>query len=170
VKAKRAQSSTDDETWKAGGVAPTLNGFDNNSDTRATVIVTDGPTHALTASASKGATEDGTGRGVPLTPDLIAFGHTQGIDVQPSTDATPTLRANGGGADGSATTVGVRRLTPRECERLQGWPDDHTRYTADGTEVSDSARYRMVGNGVAAPVAKYVAKCIEAILGDLDGR
>jgi hypothetical protein len=39
VKAKRAQSSTDDETWKAGGVAPTLNGFDNNSETRATVIM-----------------------------------------------------------------------------------------------------------------------------------
>ena len=55
-------------------------------------------------------------------------------------------------------------MTPRECERLMGWPDDHTRYTADGVEVADSARYRMCGNGVAAPVAKYVAECVERVL------
>jgi len=108
VKAKRAQTVDDDESWKEGGVSPTLNAFDNNSETRATVL--------------------------------------------------------------APVALGVRRLTPRECERLQGWPDDHTRYTADGTEVPDSARYRMVGNGVAAPVAKYVAECIDAILGDSDGR
>lgn len=63
-----------------------------------------------------------------------------------------------------AAGMGVRRLTPRECERLMGWPDDHTRYTADGVEVADSARYRMCGNGVAAPVAKYVAECVERVL------
>lgn len=139
-------------------MAPTLNAFDNNGDSRATVI---------------------------------AFGHTQGIDVQPSTDHTPTLRREGGGAAVLAPTLtatndpsrspqssevtqqvqavhaagmGVRRLTPVECERLQGWPDDHTAYDANGKPIPDSARYRMIGNGVAAPVAKYVAECIEAIL------
>jgi site-specific DNA-cytosine methylase len=45
-----------------------------------------------------------------------------------------------------------------------GWPDDHTRWRADGTEVSDSARYRMCGNGVASPVAHYVAACINRAL------
>jgi DNA (cytosine-5)-methyltransferase 1 len=54
--------------------------------------------------------------------------------------------------------VQVRRLTPRECERLMGWPDDHTRYRADGTEVSDSTRYRMCGNGVASPVAEWIGR------------
>jgi DNA (cytosine-5)-methyltransferase 1 len=58
----------------------------------------------------------------------------------------------------------IRRLTPLECERLMGWPDDHTRWRADGTEVSDSARYRMCGNGVASPVAHYVAACINRAL------
>ena len=38
--------------------------------------------------------------------------------------------------------MGVRRLTPLECERLQGWPDDHTRWSADGKEIPDSHRYR----------------------------
>lgn len=131
VKAKRAQSVTDDESWKEGGVAPTLNAFDNNSESRATVI---------------------------------AFGHTQGLDIQPSETNTPTLRVGGSGAAVSGTGLGVRRLTPLECERLMGWPDDHTRYSADGIEIADSSRYRMCGNGVAAPVARYVAECVEAIL------
>lgn len=38
-----------------------------------------------------------------------------------------------------------------------GWPDDHTRWRADGTEVADSVRYRMCGNGVASPVAEWLA-------------
>ena len=56
-----------------------------------------------------------------------------------------------------ATPMAVRRLTPLECERLMGWPDDHTRWKADGTEQADSHRYRQCGNGVASPVARWVA-------------
>jgi DNA (cytosine-5)-methyltransferase 1 len=75
----------------------------------------------------------------------------------------------GGGKPGSGFAAArqgtvIRRLTPLECERLMGWPDDHTRWRADGTEVSDSARYRMCGNGVASPVAHYVAACINQAL------
>ena len=51
----------------------------------------------------------------------------------------------------------VRRLTPVECERLMGWPDDHTRWTAEGKEQSDTNRYKQCGNGVASPVAQWVA-------------
>jgi site-specific DNA-cytosine methylase len=57
-------------------------------------------------------------------------------------------------------TLAVRRLTPRECERLMGWPDDWTRWAADGSEIADSHRYRMCGNGVASPVAEWVGSCI----------
>ena len=55
-------------------------------------------------------------------------------------------------------TMAVRRLTPLECERLMGWPDDHTRYKADGTEQTDGHRYKQCGNGVASPVAQWIAK------------
>jgi DNA (cytosine-5)-methyltransferase 1 len=58
----------------------------------------------------------------------------------------------------------VRRLTPLECERLMGWPDDHTRWNADGKEQSDSARYKQCGNGVATPVARWVAQQLEPLL------
>jgi site-specific DNA-cytosine methylase len=54
----------------------------------------------------------------------------------------------------------VRRLTPTECERLMGWPDNHTLYRADGKMNSDSTRYKMCGNGVASPVAEWIGRYI----------
>jgi len=61
-----------------------------------------------------------------------------------------------------AVSQGVRRLTPRECERLQGLPDDWTRYDADGNELKDGPRYRMIGNGVAVPCLEWIARRIIA--------
>lgn len=51
----------------------------------------------------------------------------------------------------------VRRLTPRECERVMGFGDDWTRYAADGSEISDSARYRMLGNACPPMFANMIA-------------
>lgn len=53
-----------------------------------------------------------------------------------------------------AGSFGVRRLTPIECERLQGFPDSHT------AGQSDSARYRQMGNAVAVPVAEWIGRRI----------
>ena len=88
VKSKRAQNADDDETWKRGGVIPTLNAFDVG-DTRATVLMTE-----------------------PI----------------------------------------VRRLTPIECERLQGFPDGWTEGQAD------TSRYKQMGNAVAVPVVEWIVK------------
>lgn len=62
--------------------------------------------------------------------------------------------ATGSGEElcGLADGVGVRRLIPLECERLQGFPDGWT----EGQ--SDTARYRMLGNAVAVPVIEWIAK------------
>lgn len=60
------------------------------------------------------------------------------------------------------TEVMVRRLTPVECERLMGWPDDHTRWADDGSEIAQTARYKMCGNGVASPVAEWLGRQIMA--------
>ena len=62
-------------------------------------------------------------------------------------------------------TMVVRRLTPVECERLMGWPDDHTRWNPDGTVQSDTHRYKQAGNGVATPVAKWIAQHLKAVDG-----
>lgn len=58
----------------------------------------------------------------------------------------------------------VRRLTPLECERLQGMPDDWSRYgineKGEVYELSDSARYRLQGNGIATPFWRWMLKRI----------
>jgi DNA (cytosine-5)-methyltransferase 1 len=59
-----------------------------------------------------------------------------------------------------AGQFGVRRLTPTECERLQGFPDSHTAFGTDGKPISDSARYRMLGNAVCVPTAEWIARRI----------
>jgi DNA (cytosine-5)-methyltransferase 1 len=84
------------------------------------------------------------------------------IEAGEDGEAAFTLRTPGGGSSYpmAATTEAVRRLTPRECERLQGFPDDWTRWLADGTEQSDSARYRQCGNAVAVPVVEWIARRI----------
>jgi hypothetical protein len=60
--------------------------------------------------------------------------------------------------------MAVRRLTPRERERLQGLPDDHVRWRADGSEIPDGPQYRMLGNSVAVPVLTFIARRIAAVL------
>lgn len=57
---------------------------------------------------------------------------------------------------------GVRRLLPVEAERLQGFPDEWTAVGGDGKALSDSARYRALGNAVAVPVAAWIARRIVA--------
>jgi site-specific DNA-cytosine methylase len=70
---------------------------------------------------------------------------------------------NGAVPPAISDSAGVRRLTPRECERLMAFPDEWTRYTADGREISDSHRYRMCGNGVVATVAEWLGhRLVEA--------
>lgn len=69
-------------------------------------------------------------------------------------------------AEESNRTSIVRRLTPRECERLQGMPDDWSRYGINEKgavyELPDSARYRLQGNGIATPFWKVLLKRISA--------
>ena len=50
----------------------------------------------------------------------------------------------------------VRRLTPMECERLQGFPDSWTKFDAEGNEVTDGHRYKQMGNAVAVPVVSWI--------------
>jgi DNA (cytosine-5)-methyltransferase 1 len=94
------------------------------------------------------------------TTAVLAFRAAGQEGFQPS-DVAPPITASEGGGSGSPTVqgaFGVRRLTPLECERLQGMPDDWTRHADDGSELSDSARYRMIGNSVAVPVVEWIAR------------
>jgi DNA (cytosine-5)-methyltransferase 1 len=57
----------------------------------------------------------------------------------------------------------VRRLTPLECERLMGFPDNWTKFNTDGKQVSDSARYRLCGNAVVVNVAEWIGARISTL-------
>lgn len=54
----------------------------------------------------------------------------------------------------------IRKLTPLECERLQGFPDGWTEYGADGKKISDSACYKALGNAVSVPLPEIIGKRI----------
>lgn len=64
----------------------------------------------------------------------------------------------------------VRRLTPRECERLQGMPDDYTAVTYRGKPAADGPRYKAIGNSMAVPVVRWILKRIAIVDGIMGAR
>lgn len=172
--------------------------------------------HALTSNGAD-ASEDGTGRGVPLAvvfnphrtlqkdgstaegfkegsvtdalhgptgnkEPLIVQAEASAVQAfqtrvsrngrgQPS-DTVPALTSCEGGthADSKPHVFGaemtVRRLTPTECLRLQGLPDD---WLDLDPSLSDSAKYRMIGNGGVVNVLEWIGRRIMAVLAERDG-
>lgn len=159
VKKRRAQSIEDYETWQEGGVTPTLNVMDNNGDTRATVLIFYGNRvddirmqgeviNTLSARMGTG------GNNMPLMAEVI--GTLQARDYKGV--------GNQYVAEGKVITQPmVRRLTPRECERLQGFPDDWT------ASQSDSQRYKQMGNAVAVPVVQWIVDRLVTVNDNLNG-
>ena len=109
---------------------------------------------APTLSGGGGKPGQGYPVAVHLTQDPIS-----------SEDRSPSIGTTAGSIGATAGSIGatVRRLTPLECERLMGWPDDHTRYDQDGNELPDSFRYKSCGNGVVAPVAEWIARRLSLV-------
>ena len=89
----------------------------------------------------------------------ISFDWQSGGDVRLNCSSEHTSALHVGQTPAVMQQFGVQRLTPRECERLQGFPDD---FTAVGG-MSDSARYRMLGNAVAVPVAEWIGRRIAEV-------
>jgi DNA (cytosine-5)-methyltransferase 1 len=112
--------------------------------------------HTLSADGFD-ASEDGTGRGTPLISVRTAQTSSNGWGVNEEGTAY-TLD----GAEGQAVLQQtVRRLTPVECERLQGFPDDWTRVDES---TPDGPRYKALGNAVTVPVIEYLGLRIMAVL------
>lgn len=129
--------SCKDHGADAGEISPTLRAMGHgashaNAGGQVAVCITGDITHTLKAEGFD-ASEDGTGRGQPITPEA----------------------------------AGVRRLTPRECERLQGFPDDYTLIPWRGkpaTECPDGPRYKAIGNSKAVPVVRWIGRRLKAHL------
>ncbi len=132
------------------------------------------------------ASEDGTGRGTPLVPVAFQSWASACNSMNPSACA-PTL--DKGKCEGTSVAVGmqVRRLTPTECEAIQGFPRNYTRIpvrtykrrritrlrpadmwqeNGDGTwtlMAADGPRYKAIGNSWAVPVVRWIGRRIEAV-------
>lgn len=96
----------------------------------------------------------------------VAFSHSaaaHSYGVAHVVEGSPPLR--GGGAGNSmpavATAMAVRRLTPRECERLQGFPDDYTLVTYRNKPAADGPRYKALGNSMAVPCMWWIGMRIK---------
>lgn len=76
-------------------------------------------------------------------------------------ERTPCLDANSP-APALLTAMQVRRLTPTECERLQGFPDGYTAVPNRGKPAADGPRYKALGNSWAVPCARWIGKRIQA--------
>ena len=120
--------------------------------------------HALRAEGFD-ASEDGTGRGTPLVP------MNSGKDYKArETDVSQPLMAGGpvGGNQGGdyVAAAAVRRLTPTECERLQGFPDGWTAIPWRGKDADacpDGPRYKALGNSMAVNVMRWIGRRIDAV-------
>ncbi|MGL6583918.1 DNA cytosine methyltransferase [Aeromonas hydrophila] len=131
--------------------------------------VTGDITHTLKAEGFD-ASEDGTGRGQPIVPTIALQ-----TDVTPkaSEELAFTLKlpsSSGGGQPAAAMTpdLAVRRLTPVECERLQGFPDGHTDVPYRGKPASDGPRYKAIGNSMAVPCMAFIGQRIDLHLSEID--
>jgi site-specific DNA-cytosine methylase len=137
TKAKRAQSVTDDETWVQGKVNPTLSLFDQG-DTRATTVA-------------------------------VAFQQNQIGEVRCGNIAgtiNTNSNASGRNTPMAMQAMTVRRLTPRECERLQGFPDDWTLIPWRGKaadQCPDGPRYKALGNSMAVNCMEWIGERIDMI-------
>ena len=82
------------------------------------------------------------------------------------TEGGPMYTLNATGVHGvvqpiNTMTMSVRRLTPIECERLQGFPDGYTDIQPNGKPTVDGSRYKALGNSMAVPVMKWIGERIK---------
>lgn len=91
-----------------------------------------------------------------------AIGWSEELTAHIELQGTIQRGGDGGRHDGVMTpTMQVRRLTPTECERLQGFPDGYTQVPHRGKPAADGPRYKSLGNSMAVPVMAWIGKRID---------
>ena len=157
-------------------MATTLNVMDNTGDSRATVLIFYGNRvddiriqgDVINTLQARMGTGGGNMPIVALQGNMIGRADTAGPQGKGFTDEGEpmfTLTKTDVHAVASST---VRRLTPMECERLQGFPDGWTKFDAQGNEVTDGHRYKQMGNAVAVPVVSWIVNRLMGAANDLD--
>jgi DNA (cytosine-5)-methyltransferase 1 len=98
----------------------------------------------------------------PIVMQAMAFdGYNQTLST-----TSQTIRADKSDGDHVGMvmhSMAVRRLTPTECERLQGFPDGYTDIKHNGKPTPDGPRYKALGNSMAVPVMAWIGKRIQEV-------
>jgi len=97
----------------------------------------------------------------PIAFDTTQITHLENRSRCEPGEPAPSL-AKDGHVPSLASAAKVRHLTPRECERLQGFPDDYTLIPYRGKLAKDDPRYKALGNSMAVPDARWIGERIEA--------
>jgi len=171
-KSKRAQTTDDDESWVQDEVTNTINLFDQG-DIRATQAILQ-PIPIDTMNHIGRGDSHSFGGFEPGAPSYtLTKGHSHAVAQPIGFDEELNARQNvmgtllrgpeGGRKDGiMQTDMAVRRLTPVECERLQGFPDNYTNIKSN---CPDGPRYKALGNSMAVPVMRWIGKRIQSVEG-----
>lgn len=107
------------------------------------------------------AREDGSGQPVIMVKSTI-IQTARGYNKGGTHDTCPTITKNSWEHNNHLIDgFNIRRLTPIECERLQDFPDDWTKYGDNNELVSDSQRYKTIGNSVTVRVVEAIAQIIK---------
>jgi DNA (cytosine-5)-methyltransferase 1 len=110
-----------------------------------------GPMYTLNATGVHGVAQ-------PISFHVDAMPDQMNFNTETSASLTCSQHA------GIATQMAVRRLTPVECERLQGFPDNYTNIPwRKQSESPDSPRYKSLGNSMAVPVMKWIGERIQKV-------
>ena len=147
-------------TLTAGGATKGSKGAKSGKDQETMIVYSslDKTAHTLRAEGFD-ASEDGTGRGIPLVSSTGRISHCLNAGSMGRQDyETETMLSCF-----SQSVTGVRRLTPLECERLQGFPDNWTLipYGRRGRMAKDGPRYKAIGNSMAVPVMHWIGRRIQ---------
>lgn len=137
----------------------------NKASARYTVYETN-KSRTLNTQASDPASQQG---GVAIVENIDMYDMTHADEVMHGTHnlTANTLNARMGTGGNQVPVLHdkeirrVRKLTPVECERLQGLPDGYTNIEFKGKPASDSRRYKAIGNGMAVPCSDFVLRRIK---------
>lgn len=143
--------SCKDHGADAGEVAPTLRGMghdESHANGGGQIAVACFDERQVTSAANRG-------------------GDSHQLETREDGTANAVLTPNGGragiGVGAVATRTAVRRLTPKECERLQGFPDDYTAIPYRGKPACDGPRYKALGNSMAVNCMRWIGERIAKV-------
>lgn len=150
-------------------LAPTMRAMNSvhsnqNAGGQLAVCVTGDVTHCLKAEGFD-ASEDGTGRGQPIVTAFKSGQSEAAGGIFMTEEFAPTLQAQNNGSTAVPAIqygMAVRRLTPIECSRLQGFPDQYLGSTIyRGKPPADGPMYKALGNSFAVPVVAWIGRQIQ---------